>query len=200
MQKDNKALHELSHLLSFAVSESEEKALAILGSYQAKYRVFECTGKVIDDLAGDGGKCSEMLALVAALASRRVTDGFRVGRKYSEKEIESLIVALFIGCSVETVFSIAFDARGAYLGFDFISDGTVNYIDVLPRRVLELAKDRGAASLILAHNHPGGFCVPSSDDELSFKMMTDILRNCGIDVLANYVVAEGKCMKFPPKT
>ena len=43
--------------------------------------------------------------------------------------------------------------------------GTVDRAAVYPRRVIEAALKRGAAAIVLAHNHPNGEVVPGEHDK-----------------------------------
>lgn len=46
------------------------------------------------------------------------------------------------------------------------------------------------ASLVIAHCHPYGKAVPSQGDKDSFKVVSDLCRTCGIELLDSYIVGE----------
>ena len=62
---------------------------------------------------------------------------------------------------------------------------------VSPRKIVETALSVNAASVILAHNHPGGFAFPSDDDVLTTKRIALALDTVGIVLADHIVVAEG---------
>jgi len=47
-----------------------------------------------------------------------------------------------------------------------LGEGTIDRAAVYPRRVVEAALRRGAAAVVLAHNHPNGDVKPSEQDKL----------------------------------
>lgn len=51
-------------------------------------------------------------------------------------------------------------------GVATLSEGTVDRAAVYPRRVVETALKRGAAAIVLAHNHTNGDPTPSDQDKL----------------------------------
>ena len=69
-----------------------------------------------------------------------------------------------IGALGNEVFEVAFlDSAYRLLrdGVQTLEEGTIDRAAVYPRRVIEAALKRGAAALVLAHNHPNGNFAPS---------------------------------------
>ena len=136
------------------------------------------------------------IKLSVALASRRVVDSFKFGRRHTEEELCSYLVAKSFGLSVETVHVISENDSGVALACDKVGEGTVNYSNVLPRKIIEIAKRHGAKKVIICHNHPGGYAGPSDDDISSTKLLFELLLSSGIKLSAHYVVAGDKCKKI----
>ena len=88
---------------------------------------------------------------------------------------------------------LRFDNNGAFLGADFVCEGTVNAADVLPRRVLEIAVIGGAHRVSLAHNHPFGTPIPSSDDVSLTSTLCSVLMSAEIRLESHYIVAGQLC-------
>ncbi len=137
-----------------------------------------------------GAQTALCLKLFAALMSRRITDGFKLGRVKSEPEIERHLAALFIGLSEETVYMLSFDREGRALGIDRIGEGTVNFSEVLPRKIIETAKRRGALSISIAHNHPRGAAEQSEDDRIAFSELSSFCESVGLRLIKSYTVAD----------
>ena len=51
-------------------------------------------------------------------------------------------------------------------GVERLEEGTTDRATVYPRRVVEAALRRGAAALVLAHNHPNGTVEPTEEDKV----------------------------------
>ncbi len=165
-----------------------------------KYRSFnEIAEAEIYDLAAaleNDMQTSIYIKLAVALASRRVTDSFKFGKKHTEEEISRYLTAKFFGLSVETIYVITENAAGILISCDKVGDGTINYSSVLPRKIIEIAKRQGAKRIIISHNHPGGYAEPSDDDITSTKLLCELLKSSGIELVAHYVIAGEKCNKI----
>ncbi|GAJ06074.1 unnamed protein product, partial [marine sediment metagenome] len=61
---------------------------------------------------------------------------------------------------------------------------------VHPREVFKEAVSSGAASVILAHNHPSGDPTPSEDDIKLTKRLVEAGEIMGIEVLDHIIVCD----------
>ncbi|MHB8913822.1 MAG: RadC family protein [Minisyncoccota bacterium] len=91
------------------------------------------------------------------------------------------------GSRKEHFVAFYLDSRGALIAREIISIGTLDASLVHPREVFEPALRHGAASVIVAHNHPSGSVEPSREDEEVTRLITDAGRILGIR-LADHVV------------
>ena len=201
---------ELPEMLTLDLRSAFEKALACsIGDEKSKEcvgRLFDRYGSLItilsdsaDEIARVGGvtmNTALLIKLIGYVNSRRVTENFELGRIHDELEIRELLGALFLGSSVETVYAILLDDKGKTLSVEHISDGTVNTSDVIPRKVLECAKKKKATSVILAHNHPKGAAVASSDDIVTTGRLMGVFASVGVRLRSHYIVADGEIVKI----
>ena len=96
----------------------------------------------------------------------------------------------FRGKKNETVFLLSLDAKLKMLSCREVGEGSVNYASVPIRRVVEMALDDGATSVILAHNHPSGIAIPSNDDIQTTRRLAMALSTVEIQLADHIVVAE----------
>jgi len=178
--------------LSPAIKNSAEIAKRLCERFGSFREVAEADSYVIEDAVGDAA-CALYIKLAVALASRRICDRFKFGRSHTEEETKEYLKHLFFGLSIETVYLISIDGLGKAIACDRVGEGTVNLSNVLPRRLLEAAKRRGAKSVIIAHNHPGGFAMPSTDDVTSTSLLRELFESSGIKLINHYVVAGDDC-------
>lgn len=129
------------------------------------------------------------LKVIAALISRRTTDKFVSGGRYTEEEMASYFKALYLGRSVETVYACAFDSKERFITCELVTEGTVNTASVLPRKFLELAMKCKSKALVIAHNHPGGVAKPSIDDHSMTNTLSYALANAGVELRSHFIVA-----------
>ena len=76
------------------------------------------------------------------------------------------------------------------LSFRQVGEGSINYAIVHIRRVVEMAIEDGASTVVLAHNHPSGVAVPSPDDVQTTRRLAAALSTIDIRLIDHIVVAE----------
>jgi DNA repair protein RadC len=74
---------------------------------------------------------------------------------------------------VENFQVLLLNTRRKLIGFEKISQGTLDTILVHPREVFKPAIAANAAAIVLAHNHPSGDPTPSEAD---IKVTRDLIR------------------------
>ncbi len=132
---------------------------------------------------------SVYIKLVFALLSRRICDKFKFKAKHESSEISDYFKALMLDLSEETVYIMSLSKDGRAMACDKISSGTVNYSEILPAKILETARRRGAAAVIVAHNHPGASSEPSAEDRLGTARLREILQEHGIELKYHCITA-----------
>jgi DNA repair protein RadC len=69
-----------------------------------------------------------------------------------------------------------------------ISIGSLSASIVHPRELFKAAIKRSSASIIVAHNHPSGNPIPSSEDIQITKRLVESGNIIGIDVLDHIII------------
>lgn len=91
---------------------------------------------------------------------------------------------------------ITLNARLRMIDYTELCRGTIDGAAVHPREVVKLALEKGAASVILAHNHPSGVAEPSTADQLITRRLQQGLALVDIGVTDHLVVAGGEVTSF----
>ena len=60
------------------------------------------------------------------------------------------------------------------------------------RKLIEVAIEAKASAAVLAHNHPGGLTIPSSDDIFTTRETAKAFNLIGVNLLAHILVAGDK--------
>lgn len=95
------------------------------------------------------------------------------------------------------VFAVVFlDNRHRMLHYGELFRGTIDGAAVHPREVVREALERGAAAVILAHNHPSGVAEPSAADQAITRRLREALQLVDIRVLDHIVVGDGETVSF----
>lgn len=98
--------------------------------------------------------------------------------------------AYFTGADRE-IFAVGLlDRKNNILGVNTVSVGGLHSSIVHPREVYKPAVIIGAASIILAHNHPSGDPTPSREDIEITKRLIEAGRIMGIDILDHIIIGD----------
>ena len=71
-----------------------------------------------------------------------------------------------------------------------ITEGSVNAASISIRKILDVALRFRAASVVLAHNHPGGLAIPSEEDKETTYRLADTLMAAGIVLLDHIILSD----------
>jgi DNA repair protein RadC len=94
---------------------------------------------------------------------------------------------------------ILLNPRNKIIGISTISIGTLNASLVHPREVFKDAITHGAASVVLAHNHPSGDPEPSEDDLKITKKLVESGKILGIEVIDHIIIGKNGFFSFKEK-
>ena len=186
----------LLELLSYVSKNPSEVTSTLASKYSTFLHVAEATEESLTETLDGDANLAFYLKLCTAIASRRQSDSFIFGKRHTEKEICEYLSAILFGMPEETVYMISCDASGRCVAADRVGEGIVNFSSVLPRKVVEVAKRRGAVSVIIAHNHPGASLTPSGNDISATGVLAQFLRSAGIILEKSYVVSGMECVEI----
>jgi DNA repair protein RadC len=88
------------------------------------------------------------------------------------------------------------NASNKVIGFEIVTEGTLNSSLVHPREVLRGAIVATAASIILAHNHPSENPEPSQEDLAITKQLTESAKIIGIPIHDHIIFAGDSFTSF----
>lgn len=88
------------------------------------------------------------------------------------------------------------DNQHRVIEFNELFFGTLDAAAVYPREIVTLVLKRGAAAVILVHNHPSGVAEPSHADRLITERIQAALGLLDIRVLDHLVVGDGETVSF----
>ena len=97
------------------------------------------------------------------------------------------LLPYFSGLQNETVYLLCLDAKSKLLCCRKVGEGSVNSANIPVRRIVEIALDANASSVVLAHNHPGGLAVPSVEDIQTTRRIAQALLMVDV-ILADHIV------------
>ena len=88
-------------------------------------------------------------------------------------------------------FLLCLDAKCKVLCCKEVGQGSVNSAGISVRKIVETALAANATTVVLAHNHPSGIAVPSSEDVQTTCRVAMALNAVEIQLADHIVVADG---------
>lgn len=104
-----------------------------------------------------------------------------------------------IGALHNEVFEVAYLDSGYRLlrdGVETLEEGTIDRAAVYPRRVIEAALKRGAAAVVLAHNHPNTSLTPSEHDKVLTRAIVLAAETVHLKVVDHLIVSAEDAFSF----
>ena len=192
--------HQILELLLFyciPMKDTNELAHQLIHDFGSLSGVFDASPSNLSDKTGLTEHAALFLSLIPSLA-RRYQHG-----KFKKKQILSststagnYVVSLFTGRLYEVFYLICLDAQNKVNHATLLHEGTIDEAPVYPRLIVETALRHQAASVILAHNHPGGRLEPSQADINVTEKIKTALEAISIAVVDHIIVAEEAYFSF----
>lgn len=191
---DNFEPHNMLELLLFYAvpqKDTNETAHRLLSKFGSINGVFDASTDELMTVEGVGEHAATLIKLIPSFA-RIYTDG--AGEKYdsydSIDKIGKMLIAKYVGISVETVMLTLLDNRFRLLSCAKIFEGSVNSVALTPRLLVEPALFAHASMAVLSHNHPGGIAIPSGDDLNTTALVRDAFSLVGVDLIEHIIVSD----------
>lgn len=92
----------------------------------------------------------------------------------------------------EILIALLLNVKGEIESKEIISVGELAATNIHPREVFSPAIRKGAAAVIVAHNHPSGDPTPSDDDIFATKRLLDASKIVGIRLIDHVIIGHRK--------
>lgn len=184
----------LELLLFYSVPRSDTNELGhrLLKRFGSLSNVFDAPIEELCKVEGIGMHSATLIKLIPELCSIYHTDKTEnITVVNSTNLAGKYFVPKFMGKLNEEVHLMLLDDKKKVIKCELISQGTVNASAVSIRKIAGAAVNSNATGVILAHNHPGGIALPSSNDILVTKRIYKALKLMDIQLCDHIVVADG---------
>lgn len=183
----------LEILLYYAHPRNDTNALAhrLINEFGSLENVLSAPYEELMKIDGVGENAAVLMILFSRLAVRYVASIDSDDAYKSDDELVKMIVARLAGEQKEKIIAVLLDKKKKLLNITEISTGGIDDASFKPRALLEPIFRCGATRVILAHNHPQGFAVPSSADCDMTADVRKMLRTLEIS-LDDHIIVAGK--------
>lgn len=131
---------------------------------------------------------------IAAAYSERKT--FSKSPVTTEDRFSEYLKMKYAGETREISYMLFVDAHGRVMKCVKICEGSPESVTVDNRTIVEAAIRNNGNTVILAHNHPTGFAVPSTADIKSTADVIPLLKSINVTLIDHIIVADGDCFSM----
>ena len=188
------APHEVLELLLFyAVPQRDTNVMAhrLLERFSTLAGVFAATQEELCTVEGIGEHAATLLRLILPVASQVMTEIQKADKAeaFTVERAGEYLIKRYLSESSEVVYLLLFNNAKRLIDCVRVHEGSVNSVSVTPRMLIEIALTHHASSGLLAHNHPGGLPIPSTDDIGTTNLLEGAFNAVGIPLVEHIVVA-----------
>ena len=159
--------------------------------------VLDASRYELEDIEGVGDSVATYILMIRQLFAKYNRDANYISNtNVPHSELTDYIKALFDGIDKETIFMLCVGMSGKIINQEIIGTGTETGVLLDRKKILSIAINSKATSVIFAHNHPVGFAVASEEDIVSTKAIERYLKDLEIGMVDHFIVAEDKCISI----
>ena len=181
----------LASLLSLSSDDEKSRTAAkgLLEKYGDLSRIMSAPVHELEDADGMDLSAAILIKLVSAVNSRINTELYDNTTPYTKYDLADYLYGKYIGAGNEMLYMVLFREDNTMIDCVKISEGSLNFAPVLPRKMLETAISRKAARVLIAHNHPTGSASPSEEDARTTNSLQKMFNDVGIDFIDHVIIS-----------
>jgi len=184
----------LEYLLTFAIARKDVKPIAkdMIKTFGSLKQALDAKKEDLRKIKGIKDYCASFISFIREFAGIYAYLNINENAELSSPSaVNEYLLALLGGQSIEKIQLLFLNSANKIIGDCEIESGTINKSVVQPRKFIEKAIQKGAASVIMAHNHPGGSLRPSQNDIETTKTLKTSFETVEIDFL-DHIIISGK--------
>jgi len=189
----------LELLLTYAIPRRDVKPCAkeLIKRFGTLSGVLDAEQKELESVAHIGPVSSTLLRLI-----KEICAVYLAGKMHQREGVSSPQAVLdfarvkLAGLPRESFMVIFLNTKNRVLSQEIIHEGTVDRAIIYPRRIVEEALARHAASLIFVHNHPSGDAEPSPEDKQLTRSLVEAASTIDLRVLDHIIVGKEGYFSF----
>lgn len=183
----------LEVLLYYAIPRADTNPIAhrLLSRFGSLSGVLEAAPQELLQVEGMGEASAQLIALIPQLERRHFIDRSGPAKILnSTSKCGQYLVPFFHGEQEEVVYLLCLDAKCKVLACVPVHRGSITSAAISVRKIVQTALNQNAASVVLAHNHPSGYALPSPEDLETTRTLQGALQAVGIALADHIIVAD----------
>ena len=182
----------LELLLYYAIPQknTNDLAHALINRFGSLAAVFDAPYDDLLSVSGISEHSATLIKLIPSISRRYALEkNSAATRLETIEDVGKYLVARYLGVTEETVLLLLLDNNHRLMECIRVHEGSVNSSSITMRRLVELALFKRASFAVLAHNHPDGIAIPSSDDIFTTRQAKRAFDLLEIHIMGNIIVA-----------
>lgn len=181
---------ELLLFYSIPQRDTNELSHSLIQRFGSLSGVFDASVEDLMRVSGIKEHSAVLIKMIPALSRRYIREKNQTKEPLSDMDkIGKYLVNYYIGINIETVVLLLLDNKFNVIELVKIHEGSVNSSAITMRRLVETALFKRASMAVLAHNHPSGMPIPSSDDIFTTREVKRAFDLMEIRLLGHIIVA-----------
>lgn len=183
----------LELLLFYSIPRKDTNPIAhrLINRFGSFSAVFDAKPEELAKVEGITENTAVLISMIPQLARKYLEDKADAQNLIgSFNDIGTYLLPKFVGRTVETIILAALDNKNKIISCSIIAEGENDRASLSKRKVMEEAIRVGATRVIIAHNHPRGFAVPSKEDLILTKEVYFLLKSVDIELVDHIIFAE----------
>jgi len=179
----------LRRLLAFTSADEAvfENLCQAFGSFSS---IFEASPEKLMRIEGMTEDCAVLITLLPSIIRRALIERHPLPKTITDSKLAEHLSARYFALSEEILTVIFADANGKIFDLREYGDFRSDTVSTRISSITEAAVALGAKQLIWAHNHPGGFAIPSANDNMALAMTLTACRDLDITVYDHIIIAD----------
>lgn len=190
---DDFAPHNILELLLFySIPRGDTNPVAhrLIDTFGSLSGVFDATPEELVKVDGVGESSAILISMIPQIARKYLEDKADTANIVGGcSDIGAFLLPKFVGRTNEALMMVSIDNKNKIISCSVVAEGTVDSAKISRRKIMEEAMKVKATRVILAHNHPCGVAVPSSEDVVMTKEIGRLFAQVGIELVDHIIVA-----------
>ena len=183
----------LELLLFYSVPRKDTNPLAhrLINHFGSLSGVFDAKPDELMKVEGITENTAVLISMIPQMARKYLEDKAEaVGVISGFTDIGDYLMPKFVGRTVETIMIAALDNKNKIISCNIVAEGENDKVNLSRRKIMEEVIRVGATRVVLAHNHPRGFAMPSAEDIFLTEEIYALLRTIGVELVDHIIFAE----------
>lgn len=185
----------LELLLFYAIPRRDTNPIAheLIRRFGSLEQVLEAPLEELVKVDGVGETAANLIKLCyeTGLRTAKNRPGEMNGRSFHYKITGEYLLRRFEKNSAEEVYGLFYDKSMVYTGETLLHRGRISSASFSLRQLAEAVSFYKASYVVIAHNHPQGRPIASSDDLNTSRAVKEFLAHMRVTLLEHYVLGNG---------